>query len=384
MERGIVYAVDDNQYNLDLIEAILTGKNFKVKTFLSGHDFINHIKEDPDADIILLDVMMPGYTGFQVIEDLKKIDFLKDIPVIFVTALSDMDNLSKAFSLGAVDYVTKPIKSKELIARVNTHIKLRRSMIKIEKLNEEIMEDLENAKKIQISMLPKKFPNYQKLRFAGKYIPWIKVGGDFYDVFCTREKELFFYIADVAGHGVAAAMLTIVVKESIREIITDLKIEKKEITPSMLMHYLNKRITNEFEQYLTMAIFKVSANRENEIIYSIAGHHAFPILYKNRGKSVIILEEKSFPIGWIDEVNYKDKKIEVEKGDKLFLYTDGIIEAESPEGEQYSIERFVEFVKSNANMELNEFIAKVEKEIIDFSNNNFSDDFTILGVEFCL
>lgn len=379
MKNPHIVAVDDNVFNLDLIDAILSSNQYDVTGFESGQEVVDYLEDMPEVDLFLLDVMMPGMTGFDLIKKIKEFDVYREVPVIFVTALTDSDNLSQGFSLGGVDYITKPIKSKELLARIHTHITLQQSLSDNKNLNDSLMSDLENAKKIQRHLLPGKFPSCYNLKFSGKYEPWIKVGGDFYDVFCTREKELFFYLADVSGHGVAAAMLTIVVKNTIRDIFASLKQNQTHVMPSEIISRLNQVITNDYEQYLTMILFRLSPD-SSDMIYSPAGHHAFPIVFRDDQSE--ILENHSFPIGWINDATYEDFALDMNGLSRLFLYSDGIIEAENLEREMYGIERFEKFLSDSISNSIEGQVDSIYDEVLRFADGSLNDDFTILGVDF--
>jgi DNA-binding response OmpR family regulator len=124
-----ILIVDDVPKNIELAANILQTKNYNITFAKSGPIALEKVKSI-DFDLILLDVMMPEMDGFEVCKILKEDEATKDIPVIFVTAKSETENVVKGFELGAVDYVTKPFQTEELLARVKTHVDIR------EKLNE--------------------------------------------------------------------------------------------------------------------------------------------------------------------------------------------------------------------------------------------------------
>lgn len=123
-KRHTILIVDDIPKNIELAANILKAKNYNITFATSGASALEKV-ESIDFDLILLDVMMPGMDGFEVCERLKEDPKTKDIPVIFVTAKSETENVVKGFELGAVDYVTKPFNAEELHARVKTHVDIR-------------------------------------------------------------------------------------------------------------------------------------------------------------------------------------------------------------------------------------------------------------------
>ncbi|WDE14381.1 sensor histidine kinase [Thalassomonas haliotis] len=122
-----VLVVDDKKENLDILTHILEGEGYEVSFAMEGEKAIQ-IASVYLPDLILLDVMMPGIDGFETCRRIKALTELRDIPIIFVTGKADVSDILRAFQVGAIDYVTKPIRHEELCARVKTHLQLRRLM----------------------------------------------------------------------------------------------------------------------------------------------------------------------------------------------------------------------------------------------------------------
>lgn len=143
-----ILVVDDNQENLRVVSSFLKDKGYNIALALEGKSALK-VLEETGIDLILLDIMMPGMDGFEVCRQLKKNEKSKDIPVIFLTAKTDTDDLCKAFNLGGVDYITKPFKKEELFARVNNQIqlKLTRDLLK------KYAEEYKNSRNASFSML---------------------------------------------------------------------------------------------------------------------------------------------------------------------------------------------------------------------------------------
>lgn len=130
---GSVLIVDDNTINIKVLGSILKKSNYQVSVALNGREALDFLQNER-VDIILLDVMMPEMDGYEVCTILKKDEQLKTIPVIFLTAKTDQDDIIKGFGVGAVDYISKPFSSEELLARVSAHVELVRSRDEINKL----------------------------------------------------------------------------------------------------------------------------------------------------------------------------------------------------------------------------------------------------------
>ena len=148
-EKSTIMVVDDTPANLKLLQEVLQAKNYRVLAFPGGTMALNAATKNP-PDLILLDINMPGMGGFEVCERLKADEILKGIPVLFISALTETTDKVKAFSVGGVDYLTKPFQSEEVHARVETHLRLRRLQLELEKHNLHL-EDLVKEKVAEIS-----------------------------------------------------------------------------------------------------------------------------------------------------------------------------------------------------------------------------------------
>ena len=143
-QQAIILIVDDNPNNIKVLFEVLEQANFCVLIAKNGESALEKVATVP-PDLILLDVMMPGIDGFETCRRLKASDFAQEVPVIFMTALSDVADKVKGFNLGAVDYITKPFQQEEVLARVNLHLKLRDLSKKLEHLVEQRTIELTNT-----------------------------------------------------------------------------------------------------------------------------------------------------------------------------------------------------------------------------------------------
>jgi len=125
-EQVHILVVDDNQENLKVVSNFLKEKGYQIALALDGESALK-VLYDNEIDLVLLDIMMPGMDGFEVCKKIKSLKVLKDIPIIFLTAKSETDDIVKGFQLGGVDYITKPFRKEELLVRVNNHIQLKQA-----------------------------------------------------------------------------------------------------------------------------------------------------------------------------------------------------------------------------------------------------------------
>ncbi|MFP4289410.1 MAG: response regulator [Bacteroidales bacterium] len=148
IKNSKILVVDDDQHSLIVLNHILSQKKHEVKTCISGEEALQAV-HDFLPDLILLDIIMPGTDGYEVLDALKREPLLSEIPVIFITAAGDTSEMVKGLEKGAVDFISKPVNKPELLARVKTHIDLKQSRDIISQSNFELMQEIENRKQAE-------------------------------------------------------------------------------------------------------------------------------------------------------------------------------------------------------------------------------------------
>jgi two-component system, sensor histidine kinase and response regulator len=143
-----ILVVDDTIENLRLLASMLTGQGYEVRPVTNGKQALQAIERDP-PDLILLDINMPEMDGYEVCRRLRQIEKLRDIPVIFLTALAETDNRVNAFNVGGVDYITKPFQLDEVFARIRTHLRLRRLQAELEERNQHLQENYAKLRELE-------------------------------------------------------------------------------------------------------------------------------------------------------------------------------------------------------------------------------------------
>lgn len=151
-QENTILVVDDTPTNLQVLFDLLSEQGYRVAIAKNGETALQRIHTS-HPNLILLDVMMPGIDGFETCQKLKANPVTTDIPVIFMTALSDSVDKVKGLSLGAVDYITKPIQHEEVLARIRVHLKLRNATSLMEQRTDELNQTLENLKQAQLHLV---------------------------------------------------------------------------------------------------------------------------------------------------------------------------------------------------------------------------------------
>lgn len=237
--------------------------------------------------------------------------------------------------------------------------------------NKKMNKDLQFAKRIQEKILPKKGTR-ESVSLDYIYKPSEMLSGDMFDMFNVDEDNIGIYISDVAGNGVAASMMTMFIRQTMR-------VMKEEFSsPAAALSELHKRFLSlnlETDNYFT--IFYGIYNRDTGVFkYVNAGHNCMPIKYNDN--TMVLLENKGYPItSLFDKIVYEEKEIKLKMGDKILFYTDGITEARNSSGIEFGIEGILDILKNYPEDILN----KVEERIINHSWGEQQDDFAIVLLE---
>ncbi len=376
-----ILIVDDVPSNIQLV-AIILQENENYELFFSndGLSALKLVKEE-DLDLILLDVMMPGMNGFDVCKEIKSNPRTQNIPIIFLTAKSELKSLVKGFEVGGQDYVSKPFNALELQARVETHLKLRQTMKKLSNTNRQIKLELQIAKEIQKGIIPdnESFPEIKELTIYSYYNPLESIGGDLFDVIKVNDRKYAFVMADVSGHGVPAALVSSMAKGYF------LSITNEKMKPSDICKEINNKImkhSSKIMNYFLSAFYIILDIETGEIEYTSAGHHP-AILYRSDKDVLESLETQGNLIGAFDEATYETMVNHINVGDRILLYTDGVIETRNKNGEYYNQNILNEFVKNNSKLPPEIFVNNLIKDIEKFASGMpIDDDIAILYFEY--
>jgi len=177
-----ILIVDDKPANLRLLSQMLADRGYIVRAVKSGPRALESVRATP-PNLILLDIKMPGMDGYEVCRQLKERRESRGIPVIFISALNEIQNKVQGFNVGGVDYITKPFQYEEVIARVETHLALRRYQKRLQKANKRYEKELKLAGSLQANLIPKQAPAIPGFQLSFVLRSARETSGDFYDFF---------------------------------------------------------------------------------------------------------------------------------------------------------------------------------------------------------
>jgi serine phosphatase RsbU (regulator of sigma subunit) len=248
-------------------------------------------------------------------------------------------------------------------------------LLEEERLKRHLEEELDLARTIQQGLLPNDLPSDGWFRAAGSSITSRQVGGDYYDVHPAGPDAFACVIADVSGKGVSAALLAALLQGAF--LLASEGPAQIEDVMSSINRFLTERAKGE--KYAT--VFYCTVDRSGVLRWSNAGHPK-PILVR-AGSDLISLESTGLPLGMLEVASYEVKSMQLQKGDKIVLYSDGLSEAESEDGEFFDRKKFRETLCANAALGCGEFHAKLVEAVEDFSEGaELADDITTLVLEY--
>ena len=262
--------------------------------------------------------------------------------------------------------------AENLVSRLNqsfSNLKMHNNLLEQDQINQE----LKVARLIQEKILPFTFLTPDNVEVQGLSIPAEEVGGDFYDFIPIDDKKFALVIADVSGKGIPASLFMALARNAIR---TE---AQQDPSPIKVISKVNSLLVKDSESgmFVTAAFFLVDTfNRA--ITYVSAGHDN-QLLYHGKTSEVAIMKGFGKPLGILEETKFEERIVFYEPGDILILFTDGIVEAERINGDQYQEERLIQFIKNNYHLNTLNLITGIKEDVISYIQGNpFSDDFTLL------
>ena len=381
-----ILSVDDE---LDL-EILLT-QYFRRKIrkgeyeFSFAHNGLEALKmmlEKKDFDIILSDINMPEMDGITL---LTKINEMRNpaLKCIMVSAYGDMGNIRSAMNNGAFDFATKPIDLDDLSRTIEKAIEeiefVRKSQQEHTQLVS-IKSDLAVAGEIQQAILPQKFPPIEEMAdmvdLFATMTPAKEVGGDFFDFFKIDEKRLGFVIADVSGKGVPASIFMAVSRTLLRAT------GMRGIDTNECLNYVNNMLCHESIDSMFVTVFYGIYNTETGLVeYTSAGHNP-PYVVRADGTVDALPMSENIVAGMFDDFTFTQSTLQLDKGDMLVLFTDGVTEAFNTSGEMFD-EKGLETTLENkgAGKSSHDICQEILKDVNDFSGKEpQSDDITLMAI----
>lgn len=382
---GRVLVVDDIEMNRDIVAIRLKRVGHQVISATTGQEALDMLDQH-EFDLVILDIMMPDINGYQVLQKIMENDKLKDLPVIMLSALAEVDSVVRCLDLGAEDYLVKPINQVVLLARVNSCVEKKQLKDReqlyyqaLQQKQQELADELAEAADYVKSLLPP--PMDAALTTQWRFVPSSQLGGDSFGYHWIDDNYFSLYLLDVCGHGVGSALLSV----SIMNVLQTNTLQNADIrNPGEIMSALNDtfRMENQNGKYFSIW-YGVFDNAKRELTYSCCGHPpAILALSDGDQHETIQLDIGGSAITGFSDESFPSASVHVKAESKLYVFSDGIYEITDNNGRVASYTDFLRIMKGllkTGTLNVDTIVATMET--MD-SQDTFLDDVSLLEVVF--
>ncbi|MBX2860752.1 MAG: fused response regulator/phosphatase [Vampirovibrio sp.] len=410
-----ILVIESGEDTLRQLENSISAKDFCLEGAHNGEEAVDKAKE-LQPDVILLNADLSDTNSVETCKRLKSDPETENIPVIFLATDpsngngKEAANLLKSLETGANDCISSQSNPEEVCARIQVALRFKRSMnqadalaTQLNELNAELYQrnlqverELYVARQLQQSLLPPiikddessepdldALPTFSKchykndkVKISGVYLPCDALGGDLYDVIPFGNKSIGVSVADVSGHGVPAGFITAIFKSAFYR--TTHNVEK----PGDVFYQLNNELVKIIKtgDYIT-GIYCRLIDEGRRMEYTGAGH-PYPMLYRAKDDTLVRLTENGTPLIWFADMEYPTVTVDLEPGDKILIFSDGITEMKNPRNELFGEEAleklYLELVRKVPNRILDTMI----EHLSDYTEGHpLEDDMSLVFIE---
>jgi sigma-B regulation protein RsbU (phosphoserine phosphatase) len=377
--------VDDNEDNRYTLTRRLNREGYKNLTMAkNGREALDKLKAQP-FDLVLLDIMMPDMNGYEVLEQVKATPALRDIPIIMISSLDEIESVIRCIELGAEDYLGKPFNPTLLRARIGASLEKKRLRDEVRRNMERLVQELAAARALQLAMLPRQFPTCSPSHPIAVHAvmePAREVGGDLYDCFYAGEHTFCFLVGDVCGKGASAAMFMARARSLVR-ITVNLWLEWRtdDIDPGALLEAVNRELCQDNDDCMFITMFLGLIDTRSGVVSFVNAGHPRPHLVSSTGDTKQINSKPALPLGVRRQARFQTRTLQILPGDALFVCSDGVFEAVNRKGDLFSIERMGQLLRQANAAEPREMV-RIIKDAVDAFTGGAprTDDLTALAL----
>lgn len=342
----------------------------------NGEEALETLRANPEIDVVLTDINMPKMDGLTLLSKLEELS--QELRSVVISAYGDIKNIRQAMNLGAFDFIVKPVDFTDLrvtIERTIKNLESWKEAIQARNQLAAIQGELEVASTMQQSILPSHFPVRDNVSLHAAMTTAREVGGDFFDVYEFENGCIGFAIADVSGKGIPAALFMMVSRTLLKGSAT------QDDDPSAVLGNVNNILAadNDSMMFVTL-IYGVFDPSSRQLKYCNGGHNPMMLIGKD-GTTKLVDDQDGVALGIHSEFEYVSHELVLEDGESILLYTDGVNEAETEEGDFYGMDRFQQLFQEGRYNEPKQITERVMASVHEFAAGFAqSDDITCIAL----
>ena len=344
-----ILVVDDDATSRKMLVRTLSSAGYDCYESDNGVETLKLVHGEQPS-LLLLDFDMPGLNGAEVLKRMRADGdpAVAQIPAIMLTGHGGEESEVLCLEAGADDFVTKPINTAVLRARIETQLRLRSMRRQLQHQNEELEEwrqnlerDLAAARLTQQSLIPQNPPALRGWEVAASYRPVIQVGGDIYGWLRMRDSRILFWIADATGHGASAALLTALAKLLFHHGSVE------HDAPASIMRAVNSDFRNIFGTRSFMTAMCVALDPTSGRANVVGAGHP-PLLVARHDGGTDAIASSAPPLGLVERALFIETIVDLRRGDAFVLYTDGLFGAANGEKPRLTPEDLAKMIDLSA------------------------------------
>jgi len=391
-----ILLVEDSSSEQKYVKQVINSLGHTVTSCASGEEAWELFSRN-NFQLLLLDWVLPGMDGLELCRRLRTTPAGEKVSIVVITARSEPEDLEKVLEAGADDYISKM--TGPHLFRVRLRIALQQAYMRKEKvkadealaaLNNRLIRDQHAAAQIQQSMLPKSLPVYRDLSFDYLFMPCEEMGGDVLNIFRLDENTIGFYLVDIAGHGIEAALFAAMINSILQPSMYHSSLSRwfleesrtyRIVPPVMVAEKLNKEFPfGVSDQLIFTLIYGIFDCKSFTLKYAAAGQQG--IIFQPVAQGARVIKVPSFPIGAYPEPGYEEQIIQFQPGDRFFVFSDGVSETKNPKNEQFGDNRIKEVLDRTCGLNIKDSVKEIITDVFTFRGNvDQGDDVTILSIE---
>jgi sigma-B regulation protein RsbU (phosphoserine phosphatase) len=374
-----VLIIDDDPSIQTLLQRTLTRQGYEVLLANDGRVGLAIAQADRPS-LIICDWLMPGMDGLAVCRAVKANLELATTFFVLLTSMGSVADRVKGLDAGADDFLCKPIEMNELIARVRAGLRLHQLSHDLQEQKQLLETELAEAAGYVESILPEPLTHTQ-IAIDSRFIPSRQLGGDGFDYFFLDNDRLVFYLLDVSGHGLGAALPAISIINLLRsQGLSGIDYSR----PEAVLTGLNRSFPMTFrnEKYFTIW-YGVFDLKQRLLTYASAGHPPAILLYpSDRQWQEVLLKTRGFPVGMFPDGEYTSQDYPIMPQSSLYVFSDGLYEIAQGDSTVLGLPNLIELLKQHRaqnQADLNSFVQRIKR--LNMSET-LDDDLSILEITF--